>query len=240
MGVQEKLDELKAEKKALNKNQKIAEGCLEEYKKFLMLDYSTIEDEIRNSVEVPEYPYVVCEQRPEPVYEEETDNVVEETESVVVADEVGVAADESVDITDKREALSVADEVPERDIVLPVRDYDDDLSDVSVPVIDESMIEISKVTECGKEKPLGEKLISYEEYKRMTPLEKAQTCGVNQIRSRQTVQNIVKQKLMDMVMLRMWMSFWKRLSDWAYLSDTGLQHKRRRHYNSSWIIMPIM
>jgi hypothetical protein len=197
MGVQEKLDELKAEKKALNKNLKIAEGCLEEYKKFSMLDYSDIEDEIRNSVEVPEYPYVVCEQRPEPVYEEETDNVIEEPEAVVVADEVGVAAVESVDITDKREALSVADEVLERDIVLSVRDYDD-LSDVSVPVIDESMIEISKVTECGKEKPLGEKLISYEEYKRMTPLEKAQTCRVNQIRSRQTVQNIVKQKFMDM------------------------------------------
>lgn len=104
----------------------------------------------------------MVEQRPEPVYEEETDNVVEESEAVVVSDAVGVVAVESVDITDKREALSVADEVPERDIVLPVRDYDDDLSDVSVPVIDESMIEISKVTECGKEKPLGEKLISYE------------------------------------------------------------------------------
>lgn len=36
---------------------KIAEGCVEEYKKFSMLDFSTIEDEIRNSIEVPEYPY---------------------------------------------------------------------------------------------------------------------------------------------------------------------------------------
>lgn len=57
MGVQAELDELKAEKKALNKNLRIAEGCVEEYKKFSMLDFSTIEDEIRNSIEVPEYPY---------------------------------------------------------------------------------------------------------------------------------------------------------------------------------------
>ena len=59
MGVQEELDNLKAEKKALNKKMKIAEGCVEEYKKFSMLDFSTIEDEIRNSIEVPEYPYAV-------------------------------------------------------------------------------------------------------------------------------------------------------------------------------------
>lgn len=57
MVVQAELDELKAEKKAINKKLKIAEGCVEEYKKFSMLDFSTIEDEIRNSIEVPEYPY---------------------------------------------------------------------------------------------------------------------------------------------------------------------------------------
>lgn len=57
MGVQAELDELKAEKKAINKKLKIAEGCVEEYKKFSMLDFSTIEDEIRNSIDVPEYPY---------------------------------------------------------------------------------------------------------------------------------------------------------------------------------------
>ena len=39
MGVQAELDELKAEKKALNKNLRIAEGCVEEYKKFSMLDF---------------------------------------------------------------------------------------------------------------------------------------------------------------------------------------------------------
>lgn len=59
MEVQEELDKLKAEKKALNKKLKIAEGCVEEYKKFSMVDFSTIEDEIRNSIEVPEYPYAV-------------------------------------------------------------------------------------------------------------------------------------------------------------------------------------
>ena len=48
---------LKGEKKEINKKLKIAEGCVEEYKKFSMLDFSTIEDEIRNSIEVPEYPY---------------------------------------------------------------------------------------------------------------------------------------------------------------------------------------
>ena len=59
MGVWAELDKLKTEKKTLSKKLKIAEGCVEEYKKFSMLDFSNIEDEIRNSIEVPEYPYAL-------------------------------------------------------------------------------------------------------------------------------------------------------------------------------------
>lgn len=68
MGVQKELDKLKAEKKVINKNLKLAEGCLEEYQKFLMLDFSAIEDEIRYSVEVPEYPYAAEKHKSEDVY----------------------------------------------------------------------------------------------------------------------------------------------------------------------------
>jgi len=198
MGVQEELDGLKAEKKAISQKLKFADGCLEEYKKFLMLDYSTIEDEIRYSVEVPEYPYAVHEKEAEAVGGDDAVNVVEEL--VDVEDEQEVVTVEQDDVTDKREALSVADEVPEpeEDIVLPVRGYDDDLSEVSEPVTDEPAVEEQKVAEYEPEEHPEEKIISYEEYKRMTPLEKAQTCGFNQIRSRQTVQNIVELKFMDM------------------------------------------
>lgn len=59
MGVQEELDGLKAEKKAISQNLKIADGCLEEYKRFSLLDYSTLEEEIRWKVDVPENPYAV-------------------------------------------------------------------------------------------------------------------------------------------------------------------------------------
>lgn len=120
MGIQEELDELKAEKKALNRNLRIVEGCVEEYKKFSMLDYSTIEDEIRHTIEVPEYPYAVV-------------------------DEV----------------------VPENDTDLSVNNYE-------------------------------EEMIFYEDYKKRTPMEKAQHWEFDSIRSRETVQNFVKTMFFEM------------------------------------------
>lgn len=57
MDMQEELDALKAEKKELNKSLKLVEACKAEYKIFLRFDYTDIEDEIRYSLEVPEYPY---------------------------------------------------------------------------------------------------------------------------------------------------------------------------------------
>ena len=201
MGVQEELDGLKAEKKAISQNLKIADGCLEEYKKFSMLDYSTIEDEIRYSVEVPEYPYAVQEKEAEAGSLDDAVNVVEKP--VDVEDEPEAVAVEQDDVTDKRERLSVADEVPdevpesEDDIVLSVRGYNE-LSEVSEPVIDEPTVEELKVAEYEPEEHPEEKSMSYEAYKRMTPLEKAQTCGFNRIRSRHTVQNIMEIKFMEM------------------------------------------
>ena len=136
MGAQAELDELKAEKKALNKNLRIAEGCVEEYKKFSMLDFSTIEDEIRNSIEVPEYPYA-----------EKKD--------------IALSVNESVSDIDM-DGISVMDES---------EDYADDRSD-----------------DKG----------SYEAYKKMTPLEKAQTYGFRELKSYDTVRSVVQMKFLDM------------------------------------------
>ncbi len=85
-----------------------------------MLDYSTIEDEIRHTIEVPEYPYAVV-------------------------DEV----------------------VPENDTDLSVNNYEEDM-------------------------------ISYGDYKKLTPMEKAQHWEFNSIRSRETVQNVVKTMFLEM------------------------------------------
>lgn len=202
MGVQEELDGLKAEKKAISRNLKIANGCLEEYKRFSPLDYSTLEEEICWKVEVPEYPYAVREKKVEADYENISFGSVEESgvATTDITDEVEAVGVEQEDVTDKREVASVVDNVLEavNDIVLPVRDYADDLSEVSEPVMDESMVGELEPAEYEPEKCPEKKTLSYEEYKRMTPLEKAQTCGFNRIRSRHTVQNVMELKFMEM------------------------------------------
>ncbi len=71
--MQEELDALKAEEKELNKSLKLVGACKEEYKSFSRFDYMDIEDVIRHSIEVPEYPYAErkvdyyddCESEPE-------------------------------------------------------------------------------------------------------------------------------------------------------------------------------
>ena len=107
MDVQTELDVLKAEKKELNKNLKLVEACKAEYKTFSRFDYTDIEDEIRHSIEVPEYPY--AEKKVEhyddytPVTEvvDEISTVVMEEDIIAVEDDVidaGVIASESVAI----------------------------------------------------------------------------------------------------------------------------------------------
>lgn len=170
MGVQAELDELKAEKKALNKNLRIAEGCVEEYKKFSMLDFSNIEDEIRNSIEVPEYPYAV-----------------EKDIELSVNDEMS-----DIDM----DGISVMDESEDYDISLNAEVCEqisaEDTMDATVGDAGEANIEEEYVGDRSDDKG------SYEAYKKMTLLEKAQTYGFGELKSYDTVRSIVQMKFLDM------------------------------------------
>ena len=170
MGVQAELDELKAEKKALNKNLRIAEGCVEEYKKFSMLDFSNIEDEIRNSIEVPEYPYAV-----------------EKDIELSVNDEMS-----DIDM----EGISVMDESEDYDISLNAEVCEqisaEDTMDATVGDAGEANIVEEYVGDRSDDKG------SYEAYKKMTLLEKAQTYGFGELKSYDTVRSFVQMKFLDM------------------------------------------
>ena len=170
MGAQEKLDELKAEKKAINKKLKIAEGCVEEYKKFSMLDFSTIEDEIRNSIEVPKYPYA-----------EKKDIALSVNESVsdMGMDDISVM-NESEDYETSLGA-EVCEQIPAEDTM-----------DATVGDASEANIVEEYVGDRSDDKG------SYEAYKKMTPLEKAQTYGFRELKSYDTVRSIVQMKFLDM------------------------------------------
>lgn len=168
MGVQAELDELKAEKKALNKNLRIAEGCVEEYKKFSMLDFSTIEDEIRNSIEVPEYPY---------------------------AEEKNIALSVNDAVSDM-EDISVMNESEDYDISLGAEVCEqisaEDTMDATVGVGGEANIMEEYADDRSDDKG------GYEAYKKMTPLEKAQMYGFGELKSYDTVRSVVQMKFLDM------------------------------------------
>lgn len=55
--VQEELDDLKAEKRAIKDNLKLVEDCKKKLQQFTMLDLVSIEEKVSNTVQVPEYPY---------------------------------------------------------------------------------------------------------------------------------------------------------------------------------------
>ena len=170
MGVQEELDNLKAEKKALNKKMKIAEGCVEEYKKFSMLDFSTIEDEIRNSIEVPEYPYAVEK-------------------------DIGLSVNDEMSDIDM-DGISVMDESEDYDISLNAEVCEqisaEDTMDATVGVGGEANIMEEYADDRSDDKG------GYEAYKKMTPLEKAQTYGFGELKSYDTVRSFVQMKFLDM------------------------------------------
>lgn len=171
MDVQEELDALKAEKKELNKSLKMVEACKAEYKTFSRLDYTDIEDEIRHSVEVPEYPY--AEKKVD--YYDEYEHVPE-----------GVGIEPVEGITENEPDLSyvIRDVVSEETISAA----DDGITD----------IEVATPKDISAEESFLLDRISYEEYKRMTPLEKAQSCGFTRLRSYDAVECIVKLKFMEL------------------------------------------
>ena len=168
MGVQAELDELKAEKKALNKNLRIAEGCVEEYKKFSMLDFSTSEDEIRNSIEVPEYPY---------------------------AEEKNIALSVNDAVSDM-EDISVMNESEDYDISLGAEVCEQISAEDTMDATVGDASEANNVEKYVGDRP--EDKGSYEAYKKMTPMEKAQMHGFRELNSYDTVRSIVQMKFLDM------------------------------------------
>lgn len=170
MGVQEKLNELKAEKKAINKKLKIAEGCVQEYKKFSMLDFSTIEDEIRNSIEVPEYPYA------------EEKNI-----ALSVNDAASDMGMDGVSVMNESEnyETSLGAEVCEQISA-------EDTMDATVGDASEANIVEEYVDDWSDDKG------NYETYKKMTSMEKAQMHGFRELKSYDTVRSIVQMKFLDM------------------------------------------
>ena len=170
MGVQAELDELKAEKKALNKNLRIAEGCVEEYKKFSMLDFSNIEDEIRNSIEVPEYPYA-----------EKKDIALSVNESVSDMGMDGMSVMNESEDYETSLGAEVCEQISAEDTM-----------DATVGDASEANIVEEYVGDWSDDKG------SYEAYKKMTPLEKAQTYGFRELKSYDTIRSIVQMKFLDM------------------------------------------
>lgn len=171
MDVQEELDALKAEKKELNKSLKLVEACKAEYKTFSRLDYTDIEDEIRHSVEMPEYPYAEKKVEHYDDYE-----LVPEIAMIVPVEDTSVnEPDLSYEISNvvSEEAISAAD---------------DGVVDIEFTIPKAVSVEESSLS--GR--------ISYEEYKSMTPLEKAQSCGFTGLRNYDAVEGVMKLKFMEL------------------------------------------
>lgn len=179
MDVQTELDALKAEKKELNKNLKLVEACKAEYKTFSRFDYTDIEDEIRHSVEVPEYPYA---EKKQVDYYDDYEPVTETVDNAVVSEvPMEMNADKKKDISSEVDEISTV--VMEEDIIA----VEDDVTDAGI--IASGSVAIEETFSIDQ--------IAYEDYKRMTPLEKAQSCGLTRLRSYDVVKGVVKLKFME-------------------------------------------
>lgn len=179
MDVQAELDALKAEKKELNKSLRLVEACKTEYKSFSRFDYTDIEDEIRHSIEVPEYPYAEKKVDYYDDYEPVTDTVDNAAVSEV---QMEIDADKKKDVSLDVEEISNV--VVEEDIIA----VEDDVTDAGVNASESVAIE----------ETFSIVQITYEDYKRMTPLEKAQSCGFTRLRSYEAVEGVVKLKFMEL------------------------------------------
>ena len=180
MDVQAELDALKAEKKELNKSLRLVEACKSEYKTFSRFDYTDIEDEIRHSIEVPEYPYA---EKKQVEHYEEYEPMIEVVDNVAVTEvrmenDIGKNKDVSLDVEEIPTAVMEEDTIAVEDGVVDV----EAIAPESVAIEEDSVID----------------KITYEEYKRMTPLEKAQSCGFTRLRSYEVVEDVVKLKFMEL------------------------------------------
>lgn len=180
MDVQAELDALMTEKKELNKSLKLVEACKTEYRTFSRFDYMDIEDEIRHSIEVPEYPYA---EKKQVDYYDDYEPVTDTVDSAAVS-EVQMEID-----TDKKKDVSldveeISNVVVEEDIIA----VEDDVTDAGVNASESVAIE----------ETFSIVQITYEDYKRMTPLEKAQSCGFTRLRSYEAVEGVVKLKFIEL------------------------------------------
>lgn len=99
--------------KELNKSLKLVEACKTEYRTFSRFDYTDIEDEIRHSIEVPNYPYA---EKKQVDYYDDYEPVTDTVDNAAVS-EVQMEID-----TDKKKDVSldveeISNVVVEEDII---------------------------------------------------------------------------------------------------------------------------
>ena len=171
MQAQEELDALKAEKKEIRNNLKLVEGCKKEYKRFTMVDLASIEEEVRNTVRVPEYPFAE-----EPVIEDfDMDGKYEYSEQEQVRESLAESVVEAGDIVDVEASIEVAAVIAEPVAKVPI-----EAGTVEEPV------EVAEATMDAENS-----LPTYERFKNMLPEEKADIWGFKQMQSFDTVHNLV-------------------------------------------------
>lgn len=171
MQAQEELDALKAEKKEIRSNLKLVEGCKKEYQRFTMVDLASVEEEVRNTVRVPEYPFTE-----EPV-REDLDMVekYEYSEQEPVQESVAESVADAGDVVDVEVAIEVVAVELE-----PI-----EKAPIDTLAVKES-VEVAEVMEATKNS-----LPTYERFKNMSPEEKADIWGFKQMQSFDVVHNLV-------------------------------------------------
>lgn len=180
MDVQAELDALKAEKKELNKSLRLVEACKSEYRTFSRFDHTDIEDDIRHSIEVPEYPYA---EKKQVDYYDDYEPVTDTVDNAAVSEvQMEIDTDKKKDVS--LEVEEISNVVVEEDIIA----VEDDVSDAGVNASESVAIE----------ETFSIVQITYEDYKRMTPLEKAQSCGFTRLRSYDVVEGVIKLKFMEL------------------------------------------
>ena len=171
MQAQEELDALKAEKKEIRNNLKLVEGCKKEYKRFTMVDLASIEEEVRNTVRVPEYPFAEEPVRVDLDVAENYEYPEQEPVKESVAERV-VEADDIVDVEASIEVAAVKAELVEKTPIEKV-------------TVEETVDDAEATMDAKNQLP------SYERFKNMLPKEKADIWGFKQMQSFDTVHNLV-------------------------------------------------
>lgn len=171
MQAQEELDSLKAEKKEIRNNLKLVEDCKQEYKRFTMVDLASIEEEVRNTVRVPEYPFA------EETVREDLDVAenYKQSQREPVQESIVESVAEVDDVVDVEMAIEVvvvkAEPVEKAPIEAVLGEEPVDVAEVTVETISS--------------------LPSYERFKNMTPEEKADIGGFKQMQSFDVIHNLV-------------------------------------------------